>query len=92
MPAHSSHILQPLDIGCFGPLKQAYGRQIEKKMKAGTSHISKEDFFPAFLIAFRESMTGKKHPGRFSRSRSRPSRPGKCDISIGCEATYANTG
>jgi hypothetical protein len=29
MPSHSSHILQPLDIGCFGPLKQAYGRQIE---------------------------------------------------------------
>ena len=26
MPAHSSHLLQPLDVGCFGPLKQAYGR------------------------------------------------------------------
>jgi hypothetical protein len=65
MPAHSSHILQPLDVGCFGPLKQAYGRQIEKKMRAGTSHISKEDFFPAFLIAFRESMTGKNIRGGF---------------------------
>ena len=29
MPAHSSHYLQPLDVGCYGPLKQAYGRQIE---------------------------------------------------------------
>jgi hypothetical protein len=26
MPPHSSHLLQPLDVGCFGPLKQAYGR------------------------------------------------------------------
>jgi hypothetical protein len=74
MPSHSSHILQPLDIGCFGPLKQAYGRQIEKKMRAGTTHISKEDFFPAFLAAFQES-DGKKHPGGFSRSRPCASRP-----------------
>ncbi|KAM5521604.1 pogo transposable element with krab domain [Fusarium oxysporum f. sp. phaseoli] len=27
MPAHASHLLQPLDVGCFGPLKQAYGRE-----------------------------------------------------------------
>jgi hypothetical protein len=22
MPAHASHLLQPLDVGCFGPLKR----------------------------------------------------------------------
>ena len=27
MPPHSSHLLQPLDVGCFGPLKQAYSKQ-----------------------------------------------------------------
>ena len=32
MPPHSSHLLQPLDVGCFGPLKKAYGRQIEDLM------------------------------------------------------------
>lgn len=26
IPPHSSHLLQPLDVGCFGPLKRAYGR------------------------------------------------------------------
>jgi hypothetical protein len=45
MPAHSSHILQPLDVGCFGPLKQAYGRQIEKKMRAGTSTSARRTSF-----------------------------------------------
>jgi hypothetical protein len=34
MPAYSSYILQPLDVGCFSPLKQAYGRQIEEMMRA----------------------------------------------------------
>jgi hypothetical protein len=28
MPPHSSHLLQPLDVGCFAPLKKAYGTQI----------------------------------------------------------------
>ena len=27
---HLLHILQPLDVGCFLPLKMAYGRQVEK--------------------------------------------------------------
>ena len=34
MPAHSSHILQPLDVGYFSPLKIAYGMQIEGLMQA----------------------------------------------------------
>ena len=29
MPAHSSHLLQPLDVGCFLALKQAYGRSVK---------------------------------------------------------------
>ncbi|KAM6514320.1 hypothetical protein FALCPG4_18908 [Fusarium falciforme] len=65
MPSHSSHILQSLDVGCFGPLKQAYGRQIERKMRAGTTHIPKEDFFSALFAAFQESMTEKNIRGGF---------------------------
>jgi hypothetical protein len=33
-PPPSSHILQPLNVGCFGPLKQSYGRQSENLMRA----------------------------------------------------------
>ena len=48
MPAHSSHILQPLDIGCFSLLKKAYGGLIEQKARMGTNHIDKLDFLEAF--------------------------------------------
>ncbi|KAL0933916.1 transposase [Colletotrichum truncatum] len=65
MPAHSSHLLQPLDVGCFQPLKNAYGRQIENKMRRGTTHISKEDFFAAFHEAFKQSFTRKNIQGGF---------------------------
>lgn len=57
MPAHSSHILQPLDVACFGPLKKAYGAQIEGLIRARISHITKDDFLPAFCEAFEKSMT-----------------------------------
>jgi hypothetical protein len=48
MPAHSSHRLQPLDVGCFKPLKDAYGGLIAAKAKAGVNHIDKLDFLKAF--------------------------------------------
>jgi hypothetical protein len=57
MPAHFSHIFQPLDVACFAPLKKAYGTQIEKLVRARISHITKEDFFPAFCDAFKKSLT-----------------------------------
>ncbi|KAF2192032.1 hypothetical protein K469DRAFT_719093 [Zopfia rhizophila CBS 207.26] len=48
MPAHSSHILQPLDVGCFSPLKTAYRRQVEKLMRNWFNYITKLEFLPAF--------------------------------------------
>jgi hypothetical protein len=44
MPPHSSHILQPLDVGCFAPLKKAYGNQVGNLMRLGINHIDKPEF------------------------------------------------
>ena len=57
MPAHSSHKLQPLDVGCFGPLKRAYGKEIEGLIRAHITHIAKEDFLPAFYKAHNVAIT-----------------------------------
>ncbi|KAL2018163.1 hypothetical protein VTK56DRAFT_1188 [Thermocarpiscus australiensis] len=59
MPPHSSYKLQPLDVGCFGPLKQPYGRQIEDLMRAHINHVSKLEFLYGFREAFFASMTEK---------------------------------
>ncbi|KAF2181615.1 DDE-domain-containing protein [Zopfia rhizophila CBS 207.26] len=59
MPPHSSHILQPLDVGYFSPLKTAYGRQVEKLMRNRFNHITKIEFLPAFRDAFNASITKK---------------------------------
>jgi hypothetical protein len=66
MPPHSSHLLQPLDVGCFGPLKQAYGRQIEDLMRAYINHVSKLEFLCAFRAAFFASITKRNIQGGFA--------------------------
>lgn len=65
MPPHSSHILQPLDVGCFSPLKTAYGKQIEGMMRASITHITKEDFLPAIFAAHQAAMTSDNIRGGF---------------------------
>jgi hypothetical protein len=57
LPPHSSHLTQPLDVGCFSILKRAYGRQIETFVKAHINHITKAEFFLAFKAAYIQSMT-----------------------------------
>ncbi|CEO61207.1 hypothetical protein PMG11_05506 [Penicillium brasilianum] len=39
MPAHSSHLLQPLDVGCFAVVKRAYGRFVSDLARTGYNHI-----------------------------------------------------
>ena len=65
MPAHSSHLLQPLDVGCFGPMKKAYNKEIEYLVQARITHITKEDFFPAFKKAFDTTITNFNIKGGF---------------------------
>ncbi|KAL6172800.1 hypothetical protein ACJQWK_01946 [Exserohilum turcicum] len=48
MPPHTSHLLQPLDVSCFSPLKRAYGREIEKLARQGVYHIDKIDFLTVY--------------------------------------------
>jgi len=52
LPAHSSHLTQPLDVGCFSVLKRMYGWQIEGFIKAHIHHITKVEFLMAFKVAY----------------------------------------
>ncbi|KAK4095792.1 DDE-domain-containing protein, partial [Parathielavia hyrcaniae] len=79
MPPHSSHKLQPLDVGCFGPLKQAYGRQIEDLMRAHINHVSKLEFLCAFREAFFATMTEKNIRSGFAGAGLVPYDPERMD-------------
>jgi hypothetical protein len=55
MPAHSSHLLQPLDIGCFGVIKRAYSKVIEAQAKLHRVRVGKIDFLEAYQAARNEA-------------------------------------
>jgi hypothetical protein len=57
MPLHSSHLLQPLDVGYFAILKRAYGRQIKGYIRNGVNYINKPDFLHTFYTTRTEAMT-----------------------------------
>jgi len=57
MPPHLLHLLQPLDVGCFAPLKQAYGRQAENLMRNRINYITKLEFLPCFKAAYNAVFT-----------------------------------
>ena len=39
LPAHHSHILQPLDVGCFGPLQRIYNVKAQKFLREHPGEI-----------------------------------------------------
>jgi hypothetical protein len=49
MPAHTSYLLQPLDIGCFLPLKTAYGHKVIELARQGVFHVDKDKFLLIYL-------------------------------------------
>jgi hypothetical protein len=51
IPPHTSHLLQPLDVGCFGPLKTAYGWLVVDLARRQIFHIDKTDFLAMYYQA-----------------------------------------
>jgi len=57
MPPHSSRLLQPLDVGCFGPLKTAFSKQNQALIRNHIFHVRKEDFLASFCTAYSASFS-----------------------------------
>jgi hypothetical protein len=48
MPSYSSDKLQPLDVGCFAPLKEAYSAEVMRSIQNSIHHINKENFLDLY--------------------------------------------
>ena len=57
MPAHLSHLLQPLNVGCFGPLKKAYGDKVNELIRNWINHVTKQEFLLCFKAAYKKIIT-----------------------------------
>ncbi|KAI7909099.1 transposase [Pyricularia oryzae] len=60
LPHHSSHVLQPLDLSVFGPLKEAYRRQLGFVSQfCNSSVIGKRNFLLCYRKARLKAFTAK---------------------------------
>src|SRR5579862_1985943 len=55
--SHSSHLLQLLDIGCFGLLKKVYKKQVKDIIKNNINYIIKLEFLPVIKAAIKATFT-----------------------------------
>ena len=54
---HSSHLLQPLDVGGFAPLKRAISTQVSRFVRGGISRIQKVEWVERFIVAREQAIT-----------------------------------
>jgi hypothetical protein len=59
MPPYASHILQPLDVGCFRALKTAYGTLISNLARRRIFYVNKTDFLAMYVQAHAKVFTKK---------------------------------
>lgn len=75
MPPHSSHLLQPLDVGCFGPLKQAFSKQNQNLIRNHIFHVNKKDFIACLYTALQTAFTPANIQAGFRGSGLHPFNP-----------------
>lgn len=59
LPSHTSHKLQPCDVGVFGPLKVAYREKVENLFRGGANTIGKQHFTLLYSQARRAAFTSR---------------------------------
>jgi len=57
LPSHTSHKLQPCDVGPFAPLKAAYRDLVERLFQGGTNTVGKEHFTSLYSPAREKAFT-----------------------------------
>lgn len=55
LPPHSTHVLQPMDVGVFQPLKNAHQKLLGKWLRKGNISFSRTDFVRGFQASYTSS-------------------------------------
>jgi hypothetical protein len=76
MPTHALHILQPLDVGCFSPLKCAYKKEVGALANSYINHIDKLAFLAVFTAVYQDAFLSNNIKARFRATGLVPLDPG----------------
>ncbi|GAB7336127.1 hypothetical protein MBLNU13_g08914t1 [Cladosporium sp. NU13] len=59
LPPHTSHLLQPLDVGVFAPLKRALARETDAALRHDTGRIPRVQWVEMYIRARERALTSK---------------------------------
>jgi hypothetical protein len=78
-PPHSTHRLQPLDVGLFSPLATYYSQAIDKLLaeSQGLVRVTKRDFWLLFREAWGQAFTAKNIQNAWEATGIHPFKPEK---------------
>ena len=51
LPPHTSHLLQPLDVSIFSPLKKALSARVDRLIRTGVACLRKVEWFECYIEA-----------------------------------------
>lgn len=81
LPPHSSHLLQPLDVSVFGPLKKSWNDSIEDFQVKFKTSMTKAHFFPVFDKAWKIATRKENAISGFEATGLVPFNPDRLDYS-----------
>jgi hypothetical protein len=91
LPAHSSHLTQPLDVGCFSVLKRLYGRELEEIYQSSHHPYHQDGVLHCIQSRPLQRNNRPKYHGRLPRYGPSAVRSSGCDIEARYQATDTNT-
>ena len=66
MPPYSSHLLQPLDVSCFSPLKHLYNQRVQEEIQKGIHSVRKEDFIHIYPAVHQQALSSSNIQSGFA--------------------------
>jgi len=75
IPLHTSHKLQPCDVGVFGPLKAAYREEVERLYRGGAGTIGKQHFTSLYYPTQQKTLTSRNIKAGWLKAGLRPFNP-----------------
>ena len=76
LPAHTSHVLQPLDVGCFGPFEKIYNNVSHKFMRENIGQrITRYNVCSLGCTAYSKALTASNLQSLFRKTGIHPYNP-----------------
>jgi len=75
LPPHTTHMLQPLDVGCFSPLAHYYRAEVDEASQYGLHGVTKYDFVRFYSVARERAFTAANINSAFRKTGLVPLNP-----------------